>query len=601
VILAVAALVLATGAFVAGAIVASDSPERDAAARFAGAWQRQDYAAMYQELTPASASRYPLADFRDSYQRAAATATISMVETGDPTGPESFNGRDVVEVPVRVQTNAFGEVVGAVDLDAVGGQIEWDPHLVFPGLEQGERLERRTRAPERAAIFANDGTALAEGGGGSRTSALGRAAINVVGELGAADESEAARLERLGFPPGTLAGTSGLEKAFNARLTGKPGGELLAVGGGAPRALARAEPQPSKAIRTTIDPTLQAATVNALGDQFGGIAVLDARKGSVLALAGIAFSALQPPGSSFKVVTSVAALEGGHATPEDEYPFESSNTVVGREIRNAGDALCGGTLTQAFASSCNTVFAPLGVEVGGPELLDAAERFGFNSPPTLFDERATRIIDPPTSVVPDPIGDDVAVGVSAIGQGQVQATPLQMASVAQTIAAGGVRSPTSIVKEKALRADVPPEQAVSSEVAATLREMMIEVVESGTGGAAALSTFQVAGKTGTAELRPKDEPPPQEGLPLEPEPDTEPAAADGELPPEDEPPPQEEDAWFIAFAPAKRPQVAIAVMIVNAEGGGGAVAAPIARDVLAAALEPSSAPIVEPVGEPTAG
>ena len=587
----------AIGAFVAGVIVAADSPELDTASRFAEAWEQEDFAAMHAELTSASASRFPLADFEDSYLRAARTATLSSIEAGAPAGPQNLNGREVVTVPVHVETNAFGPVDGALELVLVDGRVAWDDSHVFPGLNSGERLERRTRAPERAAIFAGDGTPLAEGGIVNRTSPLGNAAKDVVGEVGAADEQEATRLEQEGFPPGTLAGTTGLEKAFNSRLAGKPGGELVAVGGGAPRALARAEPEPAKAVRTTIDPTLQAAAVSALGDQFGGIAVLDARRGSVLALAGIAFSTLQPPGSSFKVVTAVAALEGGQATPDEEYPFETSNTVIGREIKNADDALCGGTLTQAFASSCNTVFAPLGVEVGGPALLDAAERFGFNSAPTLFGERATGIIDPPTSLVPDPIGDTVALGVSAIGQGKVQATPLQMASVAQTIAAEGVRAPTSIVKEDALRAEAEPLQVTTPEIADALSEMMVAVVENGTGGLAGLSTVQVAGKTGTAELRPKDEPPPEE-VPEEPVPEEN---VDPELlPPEEpEPPPMEEDAWFIGFAPADRPQIAIAVMIVNAEGGGGAVAAPIARDVLAAALEPASAPVVEAPLVPT--
>jgi peptidoglycan glycosyltransferase len=127
--------------------------------------------------------------------------------------------------------------------------------------------------------------------------------------------------------------------------------------------------------------------------------------------------------------------------------------------------------------------------------------------------------------------------------------------------------------------------------------MMVAVVDTGTGGLAGLATVQVAGKTGTAELRPKDEPPPEEELPPEPAPEEN---VDPELPPEEpEPPPMEEDAWFIGFAPAERPTIAIAVMIVNADGGGGAVAAPIARNVLAAALEPALAPPISPSLVPT--
>jgi cell division protein FtsI/penicillin-binding protein 2 len=378
-------------------------------------------------------------------------------------------------------------------------------------------------------------------------------------------------------------GTSGLEKAFDARLAGTPGGELLAVDAGAGsgttadgrpagRTLASSDPVAGQPVRTTIDPELQEAAFEALAEQFGGIAVLDARKGSVLALAGIAYSTLQPPGSTFKIVTTVAALEGGQAGLDDTFPFETTVSVDGREIDNSDDALCGGSFSEAFAKSCNTVFAPLGAEIGGTALIDASERFGWNEPPTLFDAEATAAIEPPTSTIPDPLSSELEVAVSAIGQGKVQATPLQMASVAQTIAAGGVRSPTPLVKEEALRADAQPVTVTTERIAASVRELMVDTVTFGTGGAAALPSVQVAGKTGTAELRPKEiqpeEEPPPEGT------EEEPAVA--------EEPVQEIDAWFTGFAPAERPRIAIAVMIANAEGGGGAIAAPIAAQVLAA-------------------
>jgi cell division protein FtsI/penicillin-binding protein 2 len=264
------------------------------------------------------------------------------------------------------------------------------------------------------------------------------------------------------------------------------------------------------------------------------------------------------------VITTVAALDADVVTVDEAFPVQTSNTVIGREISNAHDEPCGGTFVQSFAHSCNTVFAPVGAEVGGQRLVETAERFGFNSTPALFNAQATAAVDPPMSVIPEDIESDLDVGVSAIGQGEVLATPLQMAMASQAIADEGVRSPTPIVTDPGLGPDAQPVKVTSPETAATVRDLMIEVVNSGTGTAAALPGVTVAGKTGTAELGP-------EALEAGEE-----AAADGEEPE------QQLDAWFTAFAPAKAPKIAVAVMVVDAEGDGGEVAAPIAREVLAA-------------------
>jgi cell division protein FtsI/penicillin-binding protein 2 len=157
------------------------------------------------------------------------------------------------------------------------------------------------------------------------------------------------------------------------------------------------------------------------------------------------------------------------------------------------------------------------------------------------------------------------IGSTAIGQFRTLATTLQMASVAQTIANEGKRMPTPIAKDPALQSDAEPVEVTPPKTAATIRDLMIQVVANGTGTAAALPGIQVAGKTGTAELGPAA---------LEPGEELEP----------DEEVPQELDAWFIAFAPAADPKLAVAVMVVNAEGDGGEIAAPIARDILAAGL-----------------
>ena len=118
--------------------------------------------------------------------------------------------------------------------------------------------------------------------------------------------------------------------------------------------------------------------------------MLDATNGAVKALAGIAFSSPQPPGSVFKIITTTAALEAGAVSLDDEFEVVTEAVVEGRAISNAGDAPCGGSFTQSFADSCNSVFAPLGAEVGGEKLLATAEDFGFNSPPAALRRRGDR-------------------------------------------------------------------------------------------------------------------------------------------------------------------------------------------------------------------
>ncbi|HEX6116190.1 MAG TPA: penicillin-binding transpeptidase domain-containing protein [Solirubrobacterales bacterium] len=551
-------LVVALVAFIAGIALGGGSPELDAAKRFLSAWEAGDYDAMHAELTPSAAAEYPLDSFTGLYEEAAMTATATSVDAGDAEGPSA----DQVQAPVTVKTEAFGEVSETVAIPVADGAVAWRPELAFPGLRDGEKLDRRTRAPPRAAILAADGTPLAKGPASARTSPLGPSAIDIAGEMGVAKGEQRDAAVAAGFPSGTLVGTSGLELAFDSRLAGIPGGQLLAVGSG-DRVLADTKPTPGEPVRTTIEPGLQETTVGALGDLFGGIAVLDATNGEVKALAGIAFSSPQPPGSVFKIVTTTAALEAGAVSLDDQFEVVTEAVVEGRAISNAGNAPCGGSFTESFADSCNSVFAPLGAEVGGEKLLATAEDFGFNSPPELYAAEATAAVDPPPSTIPDPIGSDLEVAVTAIGQGQVLASPLQMASVAQTIAAGGKRSPTPLVTEPGLG---PPEgttEVTDAQTAATVRDLMVANVNTGTGEAANIPEVQVAGKTGTAELGP--------------DPDA-PAPGPGESPA------LEENAWFTAFAPAEKPKLALAVMVVDAAGSGGEVAAPIAAEIFSNGL-----------------
>ncbi|HWN73056.1 MAG TPA: penicillin-binding transpeptidase domain-containing protein [Solirubrobacterales bacterium] len=557
--LAVVALV----AFIVGISAGSGgAPEKDAAGRFTDAWVRKDFKAMYAELNEASRGRVGRKEFEAAYREAEETATARGLDAGSPGDAESGDGEKVVPVEMTVQTVAFGAVEQELRLPYADGGIEWNPSLVFPGLREGEELAAQVELAERAPILAGDGTPLAEGPAEEREHPIGSAAIDVTGEVGEAPEEEWPQLARHGFSPETPVGISGLERAFNARLAGKPGGKLLAVAadGSSVRALAQSKPRKGAAVKTTIDPDLQEVAVSALAGRSGGVAVLDAQRGDVRALAGQAFSAPQPPGSTFKIVTTTAALEAGAVSLDDEFEITNGVNVGGRFLNNANGEYCGGTFRESFAESCNAVFAPLGPAVGNDKLVETAERFGFNSPPTLYAPKIVHEVDPEESTIPTEIGEEIDLGVSAIGQGEVLATPLEMANVAQTVGNDGVRMPTSIVANQKLRPHAEPVEVMSPKIANELTELMIGVVTEGTGTAGAIPEAQVAGKTGTAELGPKP----------------------GEE--ESENPVQIKDAWFSAFAPAEKAKLAVGVLLIEAEAAGGEVAAPIAAEVLSAGL-----------------
>ncbi len=430
--------------------------------------------------------------------------------------------------------------------------VDWKPHLVFPGVAEGVSLRRRTEIPERAPILSSDGKVLAKGPATARTSPAGAVGSSIAGTVGpSTDAAERKALFARGFASDTPVGTSGLERILQSRVEGLPGGVLRA----GTRTLARSEPREARPVRSTIDTRVQQAAVTALAGRFGGIAALDTRTGQVRALAGVAFSAPQPPGSTFKIITTVAALEAKLVKPSDRFPVESRALIDGVTLENANGELCGGTFAESFAHSCNSVFAPLGVKVGSKRLVQVAERFGWNGRATLPGEKPSTLPDAGGIVSP------LEVGSTAIGQFKVLATPLQLASVAQTIGNDGVRlAPTIVAGAPARR-----QRVTSPRVASTLEELMIGVVGFGTGTAAAIPGVKVAGKTGTAELE-----------------DTrtaDPGAEDQE--PVDDP--NNTDAWFTAYAPAGRPRIAVAALFVR-NGSGGAVAAPAAQTVLAAGL-----------------
>jgi cell division protein FtsI/penicillin-binding protein 2 len=578
-------------AFVVGAATgAPGSPEKVAADHFAEAWEAKDFKAMYAELNDSSRARVTPKQFATEYHEARDVATMRGLVADSAEDARSEEGQTVVPVPVTIKTVAFGTVDEEIDLPWSDGGIEWASYLVFPGLRRGERLEAETELAPRAPILAADGTPLAEGPALEREHPLGSAAIDVTGEIGEASEEEAPRLAMLGFPPETPVGISGLEQAFNRRLAGKPGGKLLAVpdqggqgneggkseegasegtGGAEGRVLAESAPQAGAPVKTTIDPSLQETAVAALAGRSGGVAVLDAKTGDVRALAGQAFSAPQPPGSTFKILTSVAALEKHLVKLTDEFEITNGVDVGGRFIENANGEYCGGTFREAFAESCNADFLPLGPKIGNQKMVETAEAFGFNSPPTLYAPSIVKEVEPAESTIPKEIGEEVDLAVSAIGQGEVLATPLQMASVAQTIANDGVRMPTSIVQTKKLMPTMKPVRVMTKKTADEMTELMTGVVTEGTGTAGAIAAGQVAAKTGTAELGQLVEN--EGGEEVEPE---------GEETAE-----HKKDAWFSAFATVEKPKLAIGVLLIEAEAAGGEVAAPLAAEVLSSGYE----------------
>jgi peptidoglycan glycosyltransferase len=270
---------------------------------------------------------------------------------------------------------------------------------------------------------------------------------------------------------------------------------------------------------------------------------------------------IYPPGSTFKLVVAAAALSNGYKPTSQVKGGSSLNLPdTTHDLHNENGSDCGGdpiTLTQALVVSCNVSFADLGLKLGATTLQDQAEKFGFNE--NVMDQLPSATSNFPTKL------DSPETALSAIGQYEVAASPLQMAMVAGGIANGGAVMKPYIVQQ--LRSpdldiigDAAPQpqvlhQAVSSAVAGQLTQMMVDVVESGTGSPAQIPGVSVAGKTGTANSSAAKSP----------------------------------YAWMVAFAPADNPQVAVAVVIERTSVTrdvitGGGLAGPIAKDVMEAVI-----------------
>ncbi len=537
--LAVAALAaFAFGAYVA---TAPGRAQRQLVTDYVRAWARSDYPLMYSMLDHQSHLRMTEAQFAADYRDAAQTATLvslSPVRVGS-------THNDVIAVAMIAQTTLFGKLRETLLVPLSSGpSVQFAGTLLFPGLREGERLTRQVALPPRAALLASNGTPLAEGP--DRTSPIPSLAGEIVGTLGPIPADQASVYAAAGYPASAKVGLDGLERVFQPQLAGIPGGKLLA----GRRVLVQTAPVPGQTVTTTIDPTIEQAAISALGGRYGAIAAMDPRTGALLALAGVAFSAVQPPGSTMKIITSTGALEAGIVKLSDTFPIATGATIDGYTLQNSNGEACGGTLLNAFAVSCNSVFAPLGARLGARRLVAVAERFGFNQQPSIAGAAESEI--PPASR----IGDDLAVASSAIGQGMVQASTMEMTDVAATIAMAGRRPlPT-------LRAHQRPRfvHVTSPGVSNLVQRMMVAVVQFGTGTAAQIPGVEVAGKTGTAELVDTANP-------------SNPSANA----------PQNTDAWFVGYAPVGAPRIAVGALFPNA-GFGGATAAPAAQEVMVAGL-----------------
>jgi peptidoglycan glycosyltransferase len=553
--LATARILGLLGALLAGLLAAlalsaggGTSASQSLAEGFVTAWTQGDYAQMYADVDPATRHRYSITTFANFFRDDLATATATGARVGKAGSPHD----GTVTVPVTVRTSLFGALQTSFVLPIAGSGaargIVWRRSLGFPGLRPGESLTRQTTTPPRATLLARDETPL---------SAIS-AASGVIGTLGPIPAGQAELDYEAGDPPDATVGQDGLQLIFDRRLTGKIGGELLA----GTRVLASATARPAPPLRTSLSPKLQTLAVTTLAGQEGGIVVMRPDTGEILAVAGTPFSELQPPGSTFKIVTLTGVLLAGLASPTTTFPYETSTTIDGYKLQNANGESCGGSLALAFAVSCNSVFAPLGVRLGAAGLVGAAERFGFNSSPPIPDVAESTI--PPA----DQIGGPLDVGSSAIGQGQVQATVMQMALIAATIADGGARP----VPTLALGVRHPKPRVLPFAVAKTVAQLMVGVVDNGTGAAARIPGVVVAGKTGTAELK-------TTAVNCTPDP-TDPTSCPPPIPDD----PKNTDAWFVAFAPAQKPRVAVGILLDN-DGAGGDTAAPLAKILLEAALK----------------
>ena len=426
---AVALGLVAAAAFAAGIFVAlgPGRAERRLVTSYVTDWARGNYSLMYGMLDPQSRARVSEARFAAAYRRAADTATLTSIRS---VKLESRQG-DVIPVRMLADTRIFGTLRETLEvpLDGSGSsaRVRFSSTLLFPGLLPGERLTRSVRLPPRAALLASDGTPLAEGP--DRSSPIPAVAGQIVGTLGAIPAAQRQRYAAEGYPAHAQVGQDGLERIFQAQLAGRLGGTLHA----GHRTLARAAPLPASAVKTTIDPKIEQAAITAMGSKLAGMAAIDPRTGGVLALAGIAFSSLQPPGSTMKMITATGALEARIVKLSTVFPIQTSANIDGYSLSQRGWRGLRRHLPERVRG-----FLQLGVCAARGEARWSTP--GRTSPSGSASINRRRFPAPRRAQSrPQHDWRHTAVGSSAIGQGKVQTTPLEMADVGATIAMHGRR------------------------------------------------------------------------------------------------------------------------------------------------------------------
>ena len=340
-------------------------------------------------------------------------------------------------------------------------------------------------------------------------------------------------------------------------------------------------------VQSSLDPDAQRAAVEGLGGQRGSVVAIVPSTGEVRAMVSIpgydpnqvpenfqelnsqrsaplfnrATQAGYPPGSTMKVVTATAALDSGEFDQDDTLSGRSPKEISGAPLNNAGNEQFGEIdMTTALTSSVNTWWAEAAEQIGAETMLKYMDRFGFSQKPRLdypsFQLATSGVFDGNKLLTSD---DLIDIGRVAIGQERLRVTPLQMAEVVAAVANGGElmepRLWSKVIDPDGRETKLDPDRqsrVMSEDTAAQLNEMMQSVVNEGTGTAAALSGIDVAGKTGTAEID-----------------------IDAGV----------NQAWFIGFAPADDPKIAVAATVERTSGFGGTVAAPIAKAVMEAILE----------------
>ncbi len=444
-------------------------------------------------------------------------------------------------IPSRVTSRAEVRAAFETYTDASGGRVEevMDAPNVQPDWFLPVTVIPRESYPEvRPALYPVPGIAFRVTQG--RAPVEPGLALQVLGTTG---EITAELLDELGGPyrTGDIVGRSpsSLEKTHERTLAGSPTIEVLKMSGtGVAESLYSFPGEPSVPLATTLSRTAQRAAEAALEDveTAAALVAIDVATGEIRAavsrpLEGFnrAVTGLYPPGSTFKLVITLAALQFGF-TSESSLSCPEEVTIGGQVFHNAAGFPESLSLEQALVRSCNTAFIQLAGDLGPTAIESAARQLGFNVDYTIG-------LGTPGGSYPLPQSPNEAAA-AAIGQANVQATPLHMASVAAGLAGDGWKPPTLVARNPIL-----PSDPIDAEIAATIREMMVRVVEVGTGQKAAVDGVTVGGKTGTAQLGSEEDDPVV--------------------------------AWFIGFSG----EMAFAVMVEEGETGG-ATAAPIAAAFL---------------------